>query len=185
MYGKIPEGYQQFAPALYNIEQQNEQAVTEMYNTLLKDTPDIAKASIISHLGDYPSRQTLMTSIQMLKAKKADTCRAALLSLEAFPAEHTMAYIFPLLTDPVKIVRLEAARIVSAIGKDNMSEKHQEILEQAIEEYRQSLLFAADRPETQLALAQLYSNEAKPRLSKWPYFIVIILLFFGFHLKNS
>lgn len=160
-YGKTPKGYQQFGPTLYSMNNQKEQALTGMYDAILNDTSDIAKATMISHLGDYPSRQTLMTAVQMLNSKNADIRRAALLSLAAFPTQHTIKYIYPKLNDPVKIVRLEAARIVSSIAKGDMAKQQQESLEQNIEEYRQSLLFVSERPEAQLALAQIYQNQGK------------------------
>lgn len=82
--------------------------------------------------------------------------------MAAFPAQHTLKYIIPLLNDPIKIVRLEAARIISIIPKENMDKEQEKLLAPSIEEYRQSLLFVSERPETQLALAQLYQSEGQP-----------------------
>jgi Tfp pilus assembly protein PilF len=160
-FGKTAKGYQQFSPALHAITRQSEQAMSEIYTALLGDTPDIARASIVSHLGDYPSRQTLMTSLQMLKSTDADIRRAALQSLEAFPIQHSLKYIFPVLEDPVKTVRLEAARILLTIPQGTMQKEQKELLEKVTEEYRQSLLFVAERPEAQLALAQLYQSQGE------------------------
>ncbi len=160
-FGKTAKGYQQFSPALHAIAGQSEQALSEIYKTLLGETPDIARASIVSHLGDYPSRQTLMTSLQMLKSSDADIRRAALQSLEAFPIQHSLKYIFPVLEDPVKTVRLEAARILLTIPQGTMQKEQKELLEKVTEEYRQSLLFVAERPEAQLALAQLYQSRGE------------------------
>ena len=160
-YGETPEGYQQFTPALFAIERQSEQALSEIYKTLLGETPEIARASMVSHLGEYPSRQTLMTSLQMLRSGDADIRRAALQSLEAFPIQHSLKHIFPALKDPVKTVRLEAARILLSIPQGTMPEEQKTLLDKVTEEYRQSLLFVAERPEAQLALAQLYQSKGK------------------------
>ncbi|NOQ78296.1 MAG: hypothetical protein GQ546_02735 [Gammaproteobacteria bacterium] len=160
-YGKTPTGYQQFSPALYAIQAQTDQTLTEIYNVLLSEIPNIAKASVVNHLGDYPSQQTLMTSLQMLNSGDADIRRSALQSLSSFPIQHTLKSIFPKLEDPVKTVRLEAARILSALPEGNMGKQQKQILDKAIEEYRQSLLFISERPEAQLSLAQLYQNWGK------------------------
>ncbi len=127
-----------------------------MYDALFNGMSDIAKATIVSHLGDYPSRQTLMTAVQMLKSKNADIRRAALQSLAAFPAQYTVKYIYPKLNDPVKIVRLEAARILAAVPRGSMEKVQKDLIDKVTEEYRQSLLFNAERPESQVSLAQLY-----------------------------
>lgn len=159
--GKTATGYQQFASALHGIASQDEHALAEIYKTLLSDTPDIARASIISHLGDYPSSQTLMTSLQLLKSGDADVRRAALQALESFPLQHSLTYIFAALTDPVRTVRMEAARILSALPQGEMQQQQLELLDNVTEEYRQSLLYVAERPEAQLALAQLYQNQGE------------------------
>jgi Tfp pilus assembly protein PilF len=102
----------------------------------------------------------------MLKSKDADIRRAALQSLESFPLQHSLQYIFPALEDPVKTVRLEAARILSGVVQGDMQTDQKQLLEKVTEEYRQSLLFMAERPEAQLALAQLYQNQGKIKLAE-------------------
>lgn len=160
-YGKTPEGYQQFSPALYAIQAQTDQTLTEIYNVLFSETSNIANASIVNHLGDYPSQQTLMTSVQMLNSDDADIRRSALQSLSSFPIQHTIKYIFPKLEDPLKTVRLQAARILSSLPESNMGKQQKQIMDKVIEEYHQSLLFISERPEAQLSLAQLYQNQGK------------------------
>lgn len=155
-YGDTPQGYQQFGLALHGLDSQSEDALSQTYELFFKDTPDIAKATAIGYLGEYPSRQTLMTSLQMLRSKDADIRRQALLALQSFPIQHTAAQIFPRLSDPVKTVRLEAARILAGIPRGSLAKEQKDLLDKVIEEYRQSLLFNAERPESQLALAQLY-----------------------------
>jgi tetratricopeptide (TPR) repeat protein len=158
-YGKTPQGYQKFGKALHALEQQDEQALTLAYSVLLDDSPTIAKATALGYLGAYPSRQTLMTSLQMLRSKQADIRRQALLALQGFPLQHTVAQIFPLLNDPVKLVRLEAASILAAMPRGSLQKEQATLMDKVTEEYRQSLLFSADRPESQLALAHLYRQQ--------------------------
>jgi len=157
--GKTPHGYQKFGAALQALDQQDEQALNLAYGVLLDEAPTIAKATVLGYLGDYPSKQTLMTALQMLRSKEAELRRQALVALQSFPLQHTVAQIFPLLNDPVKTVRLEVARILAAVPSGAMEKQQADLLAKVIEEYRQSLLFSADRPESQVALAQLYSQQ--------------------------
>ncbi|NOR71352.1 MAG: hypothetical protein GQ532_16930 [Methylomarinum sp.] len=160
-YGKTPSGYQQFGSALHALEQQQEKALSLAYGVLVADAPDIAKASVMGYLGEYRSRQTLMTSLQMLNSPEADIRRQALLALQSFPMQHTVAKIFPLLKDPVKIVRLEAARILAAVPRGSLAKEQTDLMNNVTEEYRQTLLFNADRPEAQVSLAELYSQQGQ------------------------
>ncbi|NOQ14673.1 MAG: ammonia-forming cytochrome c nitrite reductase subunit c552 [Methyloprofundus sp.] len=155
-YGKTAKGYQQFGTAIQALEQQDKEALQLTYGVLMNETPDIAKASVVGHLGEFPSRQTLMTAMQMLRSKDADVRRQALQALQAFPLQHTIAQIYAALNDPVKIVRIEAAQILAAVPRGSLEKEQQALIDKVTEEYRQSLLFVAERPEAQLSLAQLY-----------------------------
>ncbi|RLA25834.1 MAG: hypothetical protein DRQ62_01395 [Gammaproteobacteria bacterium] len=154
--GKTPQGHQQFGPALHALERQQADALQLSYGVLLSDTPAIAKATVVGYLGGYPSRQTLMTAMQMLRSKDVDVRRQAIQALELFPLQHAIAQIYAALNDPVKIVRIEAARVLAAVPRGTLEKEQQQLIDKVTEEYRQSLLFAADRPEAQLSLAQLY-----------------------------
>jgi hypothetical protein len=67
-----------------------------------------------------------------------------------------------MLNDPVKIVCIEAARILAAVPRGSLEAAQKELIDKVTEEYQQSLLFAADRPEAQLSLAQLYRDLGQP-----------------------
>ncbi|MCF6225749.1 MAG: tetratricopeptide repeat protein [Xanthomonadales bacterium] len=157
-YGPSDTGYQQFGPALKALQQQDVNALQLTYAVLMGENPQIAKATVISHLGAFPSRQTLLTSTQMLRSSDADTRRQAVIALAGFPLQHTIREIFASLEDPVKIVRIEAARVLAAIPRGSLEPEQKLLLDKVTEQYRQTLLFAADRPEAQLALAQLYAQ---------------------------
>lgn len=165
-YGKTPQGFQQFAAALQALEQQKMDALALGYGVLMTDASAISKATVVGHLGNYPSRQTLMTALQMLRSKDADTRRQALQALQAFPLNQTIAQIYAALSDPVKIVRIEAANILAAVPRGSLEKPQRELIDKVTEEYRQSLLFIAERPETQLSLAQLYSQLGHRKLAE-------------------
>jgi tetratricopeptide (TPR) repeat protein len=84
--------------------------------------------------------------------------RSALQSLEVFPPKMRMKKTFEMLSDPVKIVRMEASRQLSAFSLGDVDKETKEVLKKAFEEYEKVLLFTAERPESQLSLAMFYVN---------------------------
>uniref|UniRef100_UPI00356A5FAC HEAT repeat domain-containing protein n=1 Tax=Sulfurovum sp. TaxID=1969726 RepID=UPI00356A5FAC len=146
-YGKIPVGKQNFAHSLKALRTNSEDAPKKLYEVLLSDAPNIAKATVSEYLGHYPSKQTYTTTLQMLKNKDALIRRAALQSLEAFPAQMRIKQTLEMLNDPIKIVRMEAARQLAAFPLGELDKKTKELLTNAFDEYEKILLFTAERPE--------------------------------------
>ncbi|MBT5966883.1 MAG: hypothetical protein HOG60_06225 [Gammaproteobacteria bacterium] len=75
-YGKSPHGYQQFGQASQALEQQRADALQLTYGVLLDEASDIAKATVASYLGAYPSRQALMTAMQKLRSRRLSENRS-------------------------------------------------------------------------------------------------------------
>jgi len=157
-YGKIPVGKQNFAHSLQALRTNSKDAPKNLYEVLMSDAPDIAKATATAYLGNYPSKQTYTTTLQMLGKSDAQIRRSALIALEAFPPKMRMKKTFEMLNDPVKIVRMEAARQLSAFSLGEVDQKTKEILEKAFDEYEKILLFTAERPESQVSLGVFYTN---------------------------
>jgi tetratricopeptide (TPR) repeat protein len=66
-------------------------------------------------------------------------------------------YLQPLLTDDVKSVRIEAARMLAPLLDAELSEKETEVLKAASAELALADRVTADWPETQLALGELHA----------------------------
>jgi len=157
-YKKIPIGHQKFAHQIDANRKNSENAYKDLYAVLMSDAPDIAKATLIPRLGMYPSKQTYMTSLQMLRSHNPTIRIAALQSLENFPPQYVMKDIFKMLDDGAKSVRIEAMRILLQFHTGKLSAKEQKIYDRVFQEYKASLLFLSDRAEGQVALARLYEN---------------------------
>jgi Tfp pilus assembly protein PilF len=157
-YGKTPIGKQNFAHSLHSLRNNDADAPKELYAVLMSDAPDIAKATATAYLGNYPSKQTYTTTLQMLGRKDAQIRRSALQALEHFPPKMRMKKTFEMLDDPAKIVRMEAARQLSIFPLGEVDQHTKEKLEKAFDEYEQILLFTAERPESQLSLGVFYTN---------------------------
>ena len=74
-----------------------------------------------------------------------------------------------MLNDPIKIVRMEAARQLAAFPLGELDKKTKEKLTKAFDEYEKVLLFTAERPETQLSLALFYAQRNMPQKATKAY----------------
>jgi Tfp pilus assembly protein PilF len=74
-----------------------------------------------------------------------------------------------MLSDPVKIVRIEAVRQLSAFSLGDVDQKTKDVLKKAFNEYEKVLLFTAERPETQLSLSMFYVNMNMPEKAEKAY----------------
>ncbi len=157
-YGKTPKGKQNFSHSFNALSQNSENALQSIYDVLLSDAPTIVKATSVGHLGRYQSKQTYTTTLQMLDKKDASLRLNALRALESFPLRFRVQKTFDMLEDSAKMVRVEAARQLSFIPQGQMNTHQKKKLQTAIDEYEKTLIFNADRTESQTALGTLYSN---------------------------
>ena len=162
-YGKIPLGGQNFAHSMKSLKENLADAPKELYKVLMGDAPDIAKATAVAYLGHYPSKQTYTTTLQMLRDDDGAIRLSALRALESFPPKMRIKEIFKLLNDPLKTVRTEAVRQLSYFSMGELDKESKVLFEKVLAEYKESLLFNAERPESQLALALFYANKNMPK----------------------
>jgi Flp pilus assembly protein TadD len=67
----------------------------------------------------------------------------------------------PLLDDPVRVVRMEAARALAGSPRDRLTEVQRTALERGLGEYVAAQQFDADRPESHLNLGSLYMAQRR------------------------
>jgi len=174
-YGKVPVGKQNFAHALHTLRNHLEGAPKQLYSVLTGDAPTLAKATVTGYLGNYPSRQMYTTTLQMLRRPDVMTRRKALESLEAFPPKVRIKETFTALKDPAKIVRMEAAHQLAAFPEGQLDEKRKHLLQKVLKEYEETLLFTAERPESQLSLGMFYLNRGEPEKAEKAYREALLL----------
>jgi cytochrome c-type biogenesis protein CcmH/NrfG len=68
----------------------------------------------------------------------------------------------PLLEDPVRAVRIEAARVLAGVPRERLTEAQRTALDRALAEYVASEQFNADRPESHVNLALLHVAQQRP-----------------------
>ncbi|MEE8297164.1 MAG: tetratricopeptide repeat protein [Hyphomicrobium sp.] len=158
-YGAHPRGYQDYADALHAARHDAPGAAGGL-RKLARDTsaPAIARASAMAALGAILSPATVDALAAGLSDKSPMIRHAALLSLEQLPAPLRVSHGTSLLDDPVRAVRIEAARVLADISEGWLSSSQRLNLRTAIEEYRQAQLANAERPESQTNLGTLYAR---------------------------
>ena len=100
--------------------------------------------------------------------------------LDALPAVRRIALATPLLRDPIRSVRVQAARVLASVPANLFTQVQKVDLDAALVEYRWGLLAMADMPSTHLNLAVLETDlgrldlaeqEYRKALSMDPYFL--------------
>lgn len=157
-YGKVPAGFQQYATALRAARDQEPSAGRDLAGLIREtQTPDIARATALAEIGPYLDRSTA----DVLASGAADgdpmVRAASVTALEQLPQGVQVRLAWPLLSDPVRAVRIEAARVLAAIPAGELADDQRALLDGAIGEYIDSQLAMAERPEAQTNLGNLYA----------------------------
>jgi tetratricopeptide (TPR) repeat protein len=157
-YRKASVGYQQFAKALDAGRKGNAEAgqlLAEQVNNIA--TPDIARASAISNLSSHLDQSTFNAIQKGLEDEDAMVRMASIGALEGLQPAMLVQLVFPLLDDPVRSVRIEAARVLAPVPVGQLQGEQLSIYKKAASEYVESQTANAERPEAQLNLGNYYA----------------------------
>ena len=118
--------------------------------------PGIARATALALLPEYLS-QASWPAVEMALGDADPLVRAtALAALEALPPPQRIRPAVPRLRDPIRAVRLAAARALAGAPRQALSAEQQADFDQALAELVAAETVNAERPETHLNLANLY-----------------------------
>ena len=157
-YGKTTAGYQQFARALDAGRKGKTAAgrlLAQQINNI--ETPDIARATAISNLPRQLDQSTLEVIQRSLKDEDALVRMASVGAVEGLQASMLVQLVFPLLDDPVRSVRIEAARVLAPVPVGQLQGEQLAVYKKATDEYIQSQTANAERPEAMLNLGNYYT----------------------------
>ena len=163
-------GYQRFAEALHA----GSAMAVGARDQLLKVTndpsqPAIARASAIAQLGAYPGPSMVNAVVAALNDDSPLVRRAAVEVLAATEPDTRIQFLPRLLDDPVKSVRIEAARALAVLPQDRMPAAHRAALAKGLEEYLAVQQFNADRPEAHNNLGTLQAQRGAYDKAKAEY----------------
>ena len=123
--------------------------------------PAVVRATAVTLLQPYMSPD-LLAAAQMTLQDADPSVRVAALGLlePADPANRVRAAT-PLLDDPVRGVRVEAARILADVPEAQFPTGHRDALATALAEYRASLQLNLDWPAANVALGNLHLRQGQ------------------------
>ena len=158
-YGHDASGYQDYAAALHAGRSGAAQAASAL-PALVSDSapPAIARASALSLLPPYLGPQSVGVVQTALRDDDALVRRAAVGALAALPPRERLPLVAPLLTDPVRAVRIEAARELVGVPTDLAGAEVSMQIARGIGEFIDAQQVEQERPEAHTNLCTLFGE---------------------------
>lgn len=169
-YGHAPVGYQQYAEALHAARSGAPDAEGRLL-TLLRDQeqPAIARATAALALRDWLSPQTLDVLTGALSDMDPFVRMTALEAIERMPLQARWQLAYPLLRDPVRIVRALAASTLADVPVERLTATERADFEQASREYLAAQRQNADDAAAQVNLGNFYTAQGQPESAEAAY----------------
>ncbi len=120
------------------------------------ETPPIVRATALSVLGERMTANAFDATTAALGDADPMVRESALGGLERLEPARRIAFGAALLEDPVRMVRIRAARVLAPAHVALAAGPHAVAFAAALEEFKASLLALADRPGAYLGLGLLY-----------------------------
>jgi len=159
-YGRTPVGFQHFATALHSGSQGAPDAPQVLADLVADRTqPSIARATALAMLATEPQPLNAATIRAGVGDDSALVRRAAARALSSSDPSTRASVVEPLLDDPVRAVRIEAAELLAGTPTDTLPPDVAEAFHQATEEYIAAQQLNDDRPEAHMDLGLLYAKE--------------------------
>ena len=124
--------------------------------------PVIVRATALSLLAAYPGENTLPTFEFALMDDEALIRQIAVNSLTVYDEKQMTALLAPLLYDPVKAVRMEAARRLAGKPATHLRDEDPKVFKQALREFEKSMEYAGDFAYGRYNLGNLYVALDRP-----------------------
>jgi len=159
-YGHAPRGFQSFAETL-NAGTAGAPGAQQSLERLVADTaqPAIARATALSLLANYAPPPTDAAVRAGVGDDWALVRRASAHALSNTDPTASANASSPLLSDPVRAVRIEAAEVLAGLPANNLPADVAAAFNRATDEYISAQQLNADRPEAHMNLGLLYARE--------------------------
>ncbi|HEV2171166.1 MAG TPA: tetratricopeptide repeat protein, partial [Candidatus Binatus sp.] len=159
-YGKSREGFQRFAKTL-NAGSIGAPGAQQSLDRLVGDReqPAIARATALSMLAEYAPPPTDEAVHAGIADDSALVRRAAARALSDTDPSASAATLAPLLSDPVRSVRIESAEVLAGVPARNLPPDVAAAFSRATNEYIAAQELDADRPEAHMNLGLLYAKQ--------------------------
>jgi predicted CXXCH cytochrome family protein len=158
-YGRDARGFQAFARALHAADAGSPGAVGALA-ALASDgsTPPIARASALSRLTGRAEPAAIAAALAGARDASPLVRLAAASVAESLPARERVAVAGPLLADPLRAVRVQAAGALAGAPPEWLAPRDRAAWSRAADDYVAAQRYAADRPEARTNLGTFYAR---------------------------
>lgn len=158
-YGREPQGYQRFAAA-FGAEHASAPDGQERLRAIAADTshPAIARATALAQLNEPLSEAGIDALAKGARDDSPLLRLGALQSLANAPLAARVSVAAPLLSDPLKAIRIEAASVLAAVPSTQLNAEQRGAFERAGAEYVASQRYNADRAEARVNLGIFFAQ---------------------------
>jgi tetratricopeptide (TPR) repeat protein len=133
------------------------------------EVPGIVRASALELVPAYLTPDLLKAVQGALTDTDSLVRRAALSVLESLDSRARVSLALPLLSDPVRTVRTQAARVLAAVPGEAVPEAVRPSVSAALAEWEADQRFNSDRAEGRLNLAWLYLQQGEAESAEKEY----------------
>jgi predicted CXXCH cytochrome family protein len=141
----------------------------EMSTSSDNQYPPILRATAASLLANFADVRCYQT-LRFLLNDPAPLIRTfAVRGYQPASYEELKETVVPLLNDPVKSVRIEAANKLTILPPEQIDSTFKQAFEEAVNEYETAMLYTADFPASRHNLGNLYTNTGRPDKARENY----------------
>ena len=156
--GRAPYGHQTFTPAYAAADGNQADAQSRLGNTVTDlSVPAIARAGALSRLIRMPGSTLEFVAEKSLSDPDPLVRRTAIEALASLPPERRLVLLAPLLDDPVRTVRMEAANALAG-AMTGATPAQQAAFDKAAAEFIAAQRYNADTVEARTSLGSFYAN---------------------------
>jgi Tfp pilus assembly protein PilF len=124
--------------------------------------PVIVRSTALSLLAAYPGKESSFAYELALMDDEALIRRTAVDYVNVSDTKRQTALLAAMLYDPVKAVRIEAARRMTEIADPPLDSRQKEVFQASLEEYQESMEYSADFAFGRYNLGNLYAALRQP-----------------------
>lgn len=133
------------------------------------ESPAFTRASALLALRSFQGASGFTVAMRALKDPDPLVRLAAVAKLEGWPRAERLRLLVPLLSDPTRAVRTEAARVLTPLAKDDLTGSDLKAYERAHKDLQRRFTDNLDRPEAHLSLGIQASNRGDLAAAKKHY----------------
>jgi predicted CXXCH cytochrome family protein len=155
-YGIPHEGEKHYGEIFWAGRRSDPSAHGELIELIRDENqPAIVRATALLLLRNYPNEISVEALKKALKGTDPLIRSSAIHSIDILPPDRRVEVLVPLLKDPVRLVRTQAARHLAAASSGKFSSHDLKLLKEVLAEYEQTQYINADNPAAYMNLGVL------------------------------